>query len=352
MQVKIVKAENGDCLLISFFDSENSQRNILIDGGTPNTYQYKGKKGKIIDGELKKELNIIESKNQFIDLLILTHVDSDHIGGIIKWVESKNNFDKLVKKIWFNSGRLINEKFKEKPIIENDIKLNIKTNTNTSIEEGQTFEEYIKTKNTWQEELISQGKEFNFYDLKFQILTPSQVKLKSLLGKWEKEIPHLLTSKKNDYEKTLKELIEKDKFSEDKSIHNGSSIAFILKKDCKNLLFLADAHPTDIIKGLKCFGYDKNNKIKAGLVKLSHHGSKKNTNQELLDCIEANLFIISSNGKIHNLPDKQCLARIINNKENSNLAFNYPEKIREIFTDDEFNSYRFNAIEINSDILL
>ena len=89
MKIKFLKALNGDAILISFKEGEQS-RNILIDGGMPATYIQKGRNGKPIYGELKDTIDAIKEHGEKIDLLILSHVDDDHIGGVLKWFEKDN----------------------------------------------------------------------------------------------------------------------------------------------------------------------------------------------------------------------------------------------------------------------
>lgn len=103
MKIKFLKALNGDATLISFKEGEQS-RNILIDGGMPATYIQKGRNGKFEYGELKDIIDIIRERDERIDLLILTHVDDDHIGGVLKWFEKDKDAHKLIEKVWFNSG--------------------------------------------------------------------------------------------------------------------------------------------------------------------------------------------------------------------------------------------------------
>ena len=79
------------------------------------------------------------------------------------------------------------------------------------------------------------------------------------------------------------------------------------------------------------------------LIKISHHGSKANTNNTLLDLVDTDTYVISANGKHHNLPNKKCLARIINKKTSTVLLFNYPELIKQIFSEDEYNNGSFIA---------
>lgn len=346
MIFKLLHANNGDAIHLRTKDEDGKFCNILIDGGTSETYSYKNKKGKIEDGELKQLTESLKNRNEYIDLLILTHVDDDHIGGILKWFEQDTDAKSLVKKVWFNSGRLIFEHFQQKEIEENLLKIKNSSCNNTSIAQGVIFEDFIEENNIWDRRIIESTNEFNLFGLKFTILSPSDNKLQSLLCKWEKECPTSETSRINDYSLSLSELINSDSFKEDDSIHNGSAIAFIIEKQGKKMLFLSDAHPQTIIDSLVNLGYSPENPLKVCYVKLSHHGSKSNTCIELLNLIQSENFMISSSGSRHKLPDKRCLARIIKSKKQVNLHFNYPELASTIFTKKDFKDYpSFSIIE-------
>jgi glyoxylase-like metal-dependent hydrolase (beta-lactamase superfamily II) len=102
MEFKLLQANNGDAIHLRTKDEKGRFYNILIDGGTVETYSYKNKKGKSEPGELKQLIEHIKKQNEFIDLLILTHVDDDHIGGILRWFEQDadvNFHNRLQKKI-------------------------------------------------------------------------------------------------------------------------------------------------------------------------------------------------------------------------------------------------------------
>ncbi|TOM21659.1 MBL fold metallo-hydrolase, partial [Vibrio parahaemolyticus] len=78
---------------------------------------------------------------------------------------------------------------------------------------------------------------------------------------------------------------------------------------------LGDCHAENLLTWL-----DNNelNTIDVDAVKLSHHGSKKNINTELIERVITENYIISTNGKVHNHPDLETLA-IIAKKSKSNL---------------------------------
>lgn len=353
MKIKFLKAFNGDCIWLSYSDSEGVPRNVLIDGGIGNTYTMKGKK-KLQNNELFEAIFQIRSTNQKIDLLILTHVDDDHIGGVLKWFKNDTSALDLIEKIWFNSGRLIKEFYETEVEAEydNSLELKISKSTNTSIKQGGKFEDFIESKTgLWDRRIIKAGDAFNYLDLTFKILSPDDEKLKLLLGKWEKEEPITpKTSKTNDYHLTLQDHVNLDSnFIEDSAVHNGSSIAFILGFGAMNYLFLGDAHPSVVTSSLREFGFNEDKPLQCEIVKISHHGSKSNTHGELLGIIDSRKYFISTNGDKHSHPDKRFLARLIANKPICEIYFNYPERIDKIFQEIDYAQYpNFKALAFSN----
>ncbi len=347
MHVNILKAFNGDLLWLTLHNNNDTITNIIIDSGPGNAYQFKNKKGKLQAGELQKLINYLRENGQFVDLLILTHVDDDHIGGLLKWFKKDEDAKNLIKKVWFNSGRLIAEHFKQEDTEENVLFVDHYDGFDTSIKQGAKFEDLLEENNLWDRRLIKALDQIEVFGLKFHFLSPDYYKLDALLGKWNKEAPITDTSGKNDYGFSLNEHISHDVFVEDKSIHNGSSIGFILDYNGKKAVFLGDAHPIQVTESLKDLGYSREEPLKAEFLKVSHHGSKANTNYELLELIDTDNYIISSNGDKHQLPDKQSLARIINHNNKAKICFNYPEMINEIFKPEDYEAFPgFLALDI------
>lgn len=79
-------------MVVKTFDKEGNNFNVLIDGGTSTTYQQ----------TLKKELKHIP----FIDIVVLTHIDADHIGGLIKLVKNVQFAPDSIGRYWFNSKNI------------------------------------------------------------------------------------------------------------------------------------------------------------------------------------------------------------------------------------------------------
>jgi beta-lactamase superfamily II metal-dependent hydrolase len=340
MKIKFLQAFNGDSIWISFLENGNP-RNIIIDGGAGDTYQDKLRR----TGELYEVINSIRDKKQNIDLLVLTHFDDDHIGGILRWLNQDKEAATLIKKVWFNSGKEIAKKLASEE--NKDLSIEIKENTDdfyTSPKQGIEFEGYLSKNNLWDDKLILQDDKIDILGITFKFLSPSMEKLEGLLKLYEKEKDYFTSGGDFDFVTPLNDFIEEEstpefKFKEDKSVPNGSSIAFIMEYGDKSFLFLGDAHPSIVTEGLKKFGFEEENPLKAELMKISHHGSQYNTNLELLTIVKTNNYIISSNATKHGLPNKRTIARIIANNPNATIHFNYKELKESVFQSKDFEAY-------------
>jgi hypothetical protein len=106
----------------------------------------------------------------------------------------------------------------------------------------------------------------------------------------------------------------------DNSVTNGSSISLIVEIENSRLLFLGDSWADDIVVALTPPGpmiYDA--------VKLAHHGSARNTSQELLTLVDSPHFFISTNADGHQHPHFAVLKAIVDRPATflRTLHFNY-----------------------------
>lgn len=339
MKIKFLQAFNGDSIWISFLEND-IPRNILIDGGIGNTYKSTSN----VKGDLHKVIEKIRKDEQFIDLLILTHFDDDHIGGILRWMNKDKEASSLIKKVWFNSGKEIAKKFDSDENKGLDIEIvEGAEDFHTSPKQGIKFEKYLRDSNLWEGEIIEQGSEYDLFGLKFKVLSPTNEKLDKLLKLYEKQKDYFTSGDEYDFKTSLKDFtIEENQpnfqFKEDTSVANGSSIAFIMEYEDKNFLFLADAHPSVVIEGLNKFGYNNDKPLSVEMMKISHHGSMYNTNKELLEIVKTDNYLISSNATKHGLPNKRTIARIINNNPQAFIYFNYDLKDA-IFSEKDWKSH-------------
>jgi beta-lactamase superfamily II metal-dependent hydrolase len=359
MKINVLKVHNGDCIHISYKDN-GRPINIVIDSGSRKAYQEEVKEKRpprkiiIVDGEFKKLIKKLKDKSEIINLLIITHVDDDHIGGVLKWMESQTFDSSMIEKVWFNSGQLINEYFNKN--LENDNKqsftLDDFDSVKTSIPDGISFEDKIEEYEIWDRKIIKADDIYKEFGAKFLILSPTERNLARLLTKWKKEKPISIktsTSENLEYKKTLKELLAEDKNLSDSSKHNGSSIAFILEIEDKKLLFLGDCLHQTILKRMEKLKIDS---LQVDMVKISHHGSKNNTSNRLLEKIDCNKYVISTDGNNHNHPNKVTLARIIKNNSNCEIYLNYKDDLEnKIFQPQDYKDFQFSILDTDELII-
>jgi len=330
--IQILPAFQGDTILILF---NKPRKCILIDTGTKRSY---------IKGGLKKQLDIMQN----VDLLILTHTDEDHIGGILKYYEDNDRKTLIFKDVWFNTGHLISSNFELVTKKECQITINDYDNLNMSLKQGLTLESCLLKDDILPKTIITSGQTHELFSAKINVLSPEIDDLIEFYKVWEVEKEYQLeVSFKTDYDLSISSLL-KNNYTESGTLANKSSIAFIYKFSNKKVLFMGDAFPSVVEKNIRKLGYDENNKLILEVVKVSHHGSKNGMSPNLLNIIECNRFIISTNGS-NGLPSKECLARIVTHKkEKILLYFNYRnENTDAIFFDYEYEKFNFEVVYLN-----
>ncbi|NEW60685.1 MBL fold metallo-hydrolase, partial [Sulfurovum sp. bin170] len=163
INIKILPASNGDCILIT-----TDKFNILIDGGMGRTYHR----------ILREKLEALEQ----IDLVILTHIDEDHISGLIELFKDEEIRPK-VKKVWFNSLAKLGELFDGKYDKSKEYDTDDDSGKNVSYRQGESLESLL---NGIDYELIYLEKQtkYKFEDIELTILSPRKKDLKRLHKYW------------------------------------------------------------------------------------------------------------------------------------------------------------------------
>lgn len=349
IKIKVLKAEHGDSILLEFNDKDGQNHHILIDGGIARTYNVR----------LKDKIEAIVNKEEFIDIAIITHIDDDHIGGIIELIEdikaSKFNYDP-VKHYWFNYDEII-----KKFLVDSSNKI--------SFTQGNRLETLLKDIGKWDDcEVIVNVAMFEIYGAKISILCPNRKilerfdkKLENFKKQQEQKISRKIAQEEtSDHDKPLDGFYEEFQCYKDKglqipeddeklTISNFNSIAFMFAYMGEKALLLGDAPSSVVIESLIELGYSPEKKLEVECVKLSHHGSAKNTSFDLLSVIDCQKFIISTNGNKDNLPNKKTFAKILCHPQRDwsktiYFLFNYKEeKFERMFTKADKEKYNFKC---------
>lgn len=355
------KADNGDCVSI-----ENQSEFVLIDGGTSQSFS-------------NWKSNIVATDK--IDSVIVTHIDSDHVNGIIKLLESDSC--PRIDQFYFNGaeqlfGRLGDTDEKDRM---SDIKLRAISQELTTpgnrdqigYSEGTSLSSLLSEKNITLNPSVG-GKalyrerctSFNVGEMQFSVIAPTESVLLELKYHWEEKLserrirPKIISKAYYDaFEQYLKalqevkinvtpitstegksiELLANVEFEDDRSPTNKSSLSFLVESNRKRFLYLSDCDTGAVVSWLDDLGQDK---IEVDAVKISHHGSRNNTSLDLLNRIVCRKYLISTNGNIHSHPDLETLARIaiVNKESGADIFMNYKvDHIPDWFSNDLEKNY-------------
>ena len=347
LKVQLLHANQGDCIVITYGE-KTKPHYVIIDSGI----------GKTCTRELKLFLERVQKTGQMVDLIILTHYDADHIQGFLALMKYKIINSNTVKTVWMNYGNDLSKAVSSNSIMHFNVS---EVSCETSAKQGKDFYKYLCENKIALKSVILAGDEVEIDCAKFKILSPSPEQVKRMLEQiiqidGNTIYPYDSTRKKEtagsnaDFQLSIDEVL-KNSFVEDSKIANCSSIAFIFEYKDFKILLLGDSVPSQIINALNNLGYSETNKLQLSICKLSHHGSNRNTSDQLLELIDCNNFIISSdwNGP---RPGKECLSRIAVNIKGKKIFYcNYPHK--SVFTESESAQYNiiFEDIEHREIIL-
>ncbi|UXH39784.1 ComEC/Rec2 family competence protein [Pseudomonas promysalinigenes] len=314
-RVKAIQANEGDALLVSY-GSALKKRHILIDGGP--------------SGSLETLLFVLECERQTetleLEALVVTHYDLDHIQGVI---ELLNNLPSwlIIRDIWFNGYHHLQPFDILGPTEGDRLSALIRTKGlkwNASFCMQQNHREGPAIQQTTHPVKLRD-------ELEVCVLSPDEAGLKALAANWQNPklpppeqslAPDDLLGRSDKWPPLPLSTYRLDQFRSDRSVPNRSSIALLLTFKGKRMLLAADAW-CDVIKN----GLTKHlpNGEPIDLLKVSHHGSKGNTDRQLLNSLRCKKFLISTSGKGHNHPDHALIGRLVANHSNPTIYFNYKQ---------------------------
>ena len=190
-----------------------------------------------------------------------------------------------------------------------------------------------------------------FGGMKLTLLSPNRDRLVRLLSEWKKiiedmnlppgeagtELAELIG---HPIEKPLGVLGDIDveilgnlSFENDASRPNGSSIAFLAEFEGKRVLFTGDCFADDLQETIpKLLGPADKLPLNIDFLKLSHHGGKKNTSKELLELVNCDNYLISTDGSYYHHPNQETISRILLLRdEPTHFYFNYRSEENEVW---------------------
>ena len=360
-RIEMLPAGHGDSLLISYGEPD-APHYILVDGGPYYFYANKSKKelGKRL--MLRHRLGELARSDAELELMVVTHIDGDHIEALVKWVGSQPK-TLPIKDLWFNGRQHLYSGWLGIPEGEFLGKLIVKYN----LPWNKKFDGHAVVRKPGVAEKKLDG------GMKLTVLSPTAEKLVKLRTEWD----DVLEQEKLDTDdpQAILERLEQNKrlrpeptaagwlgeavdvdglgggdFNQDAPAPNGSSIAFLAEYKGKAVLFTGDAHPSTLVEGIRQLLKKRHlSSLPLDAFKIPHHGSRNNLSSELLQLLECRRYLISTNGSYYHHPDKEAIARILkygaleyskHSFDKAEVCFNY-HKPRVAVWDDPDLKFRY-----------
>lgn len=342
--LEILQAHHGDCLLLHY-GTETKPQLIVIDGGPKDIYAdfLRPRLIKIKDGRSPNDPLPIA-------MVMVSHLDDDHLNGIVELIaelrDAKDNNEKAsfrVSNIWMNTfddimGNVQLPKISSIPASVSSVNVDNLGLKGMQDADGDvkaviaTTAQGIEVRNAARKLSIEQNFPFKAKqglakivrgdidesvvkvdsNLTLTVLSPGEKRLQSLQKQWDKDLKTLKDSGEFD-------AIPASVVAFDTSPFNVSSIICLAEVGNKRMLLMGDGRSDDAIKGLEAKGLlAPGGTINFDVVKLPHHGSKRNIREDFLQRVTAKNWVISADGSNDN-PDDLVLDFIANNIKQSNL---------------------------------
>ena len=308
LTLRAIKAKHGDAL---FLLADNAK--ILIDGGPSGVYNQ----------ALKQQLlNLDRDDNNkiFFDLMMVSHIDADHIDGILdltaELIEARQEDRDPVVEIgdaWHNS---FSDMIATTAVESRSVAASAASVASTfsqlasgtfnpmesklvlsSVSQGRQLRLDLKMlnidlNNQFAGRIVVQegaATPWSKGNLSLSVIGPSQAQVDDLRIEWVKQLQKILAAEGDASVAAAGAL--------DTSVSNLASIVAIAKADDKTVLLTGDARGDMILNWLEATGWmAPGEKVHFDIVKLPHHGSDRNVTPEFFERITADHYVVCGNG--------------------------------------------------------
>ncbi|WP_369264296.1 ComEC/Rec2 family competence protein [Streptomyces sp. R35] len=308
----MMPGEDGDCLLLEYGDDAFVRR-ILVDGGRSGTYPL-----------IKPTLDGLDG---LVDLLVVTHVDQDHILGVLALMDDPDRSVEFAD-VWFNGfdQLLDSEGF-------------------GAVDGEKLTSALLAQKVPWNDAFggrsVEVGRELAWFDdgSTMDVLSPDRGQLERLAPVWSAECAKngLIPGRDPDELPPVEgfehfgapnvEQLAASPFKPDTSKTNLTSIGLLFEFEDKRIVLTGDADDRRLVASIRPLAEAAGGRLHLDVLKVAHHGSDHNLSNELLGLIDCDRYLISTSGARHDHPHEIAVARILQHGgDEKEIVFNYRDR--------------------------
>jgi len=305
---------------------------------------------------LRERILALPEDDRHFELLVVTHVDIDHIGGSLDLLREREKLGVSFGEIWFNGyvhltpggsvpqpeaadllGPLQGEALTELIVANGANKWNAAAGGGALVVPAAGPLQPLRQ--------LPGG-------MQLTLLSPTQAQLDRLQPRWHAAcrkagiVPGAATAADARQLEEDEEPAEDDDllgdpdvarlaampFKPDRAIPNGSSLALLAEYQGRRALLTGDAYAPVLVDALARLPGNAAGRLQLDAVKLSHHGSRGNTSADLVRAVDCRNWLVSTNGKIFHHPDGEAIARVLRDGgAGVQLHFNYRSECNEMW---------------------
>jgi hypothetical protein len=373
--VEALQANEGDSLLVHY-GATAKPRFMVVDGGPSGVFRER----------LRKRLEALRARWYGdeplpIELLLVSHMDDDHIRGVLDLFAALVQFADdhrpppfRVKEVWHDTIQQV----AGDPLRQLSESINAKVNALRADaarglqEMAQRYSQAAAASFGQSEKLVdllrrlsvplntgvsgpitrenSGTLETDFGEgLSLKVLAPSKKRIEGLIDEWNTWLARS--------GRTAAELKSMIAAYTDRAAPNLSSIVVLAELDAHRALLTGDARGDDILEGLTSSGLLTGEPLQLDLLKLPHHGSDKNVAPEFFDRVRARHYLISGDGEENN-PEVATLAMLTDARGDDEYTMHFTNregkndlgpKLRQFFGEREQGKGRRYSVRYRED---
>ena len=358
LDVEMLPARQGDAILLRWGEDEHAHA-MLVDAGPIHAYD-----------DVVARLR--ELPNPRLDLLVMTHVDADHVEGTIRLV-SDRGLGLVIDEVWFNGAVHLTDELAPVhgeilgTVIEHR---GLPWNTRlggravrlpdagppTEVEVccglrltvlAPTRESLVALRDDWESALARHHLEFNSEETALAALE----KRKRLVP----EESYLTPEDDDDAYLSGGSLdvghLADERSGADHSKPNASSIVLLAEVGSHSVLLAGDTTVEALGPGLaRLLAARDLEALPLTAFKLPHHGSQNNISAELVEALPAQHYLFSSNGAYFGHPDPETVATVLEyGPPDLTLCFNYEQSSSAMWNDDRLREAHGYSVQFPED---